>query len=119
MLNLNLIFFFLMRTSHFPTRLNLSDFPVLVGTFGPCQDIKTYPHTYPTASGSQQVISSEWAPVVLLMHVDTLLNLYVFVLATSDEEMSMWVKGLNWLVADTLRSPTPLQIERFVLLTDL
>uniref|UniRef100_A0A7N9ANE7 1-phosphatidylinositol 4,5-bisphosphate phosphodiesterase gamma n=1 Tax=Mastacembelus armatus TaxID=205130 RepID=A0A7N9ANE7_9TELE len=32
--------------------------------------------------------------------------------ATSDEEMTMWVKGLNWLVADTLKSPTPLQIER-------
>uniref|UniRef100_A0AAQ6ALI8 1-phosphatidylinositol 4,5-bisphosphate phosphodiesterase gamma n=1 Tax=Amphiprion ocellaris TaxID=80972 RepID=A0AAQ6ALI8_AMPOC len=31
--------------------------------------------------------------------------------ATSDEEMTMWVKGLNWLVADTLKSPTPLQIE--------
>uniref|UniRef100_A0A671WHJ0 1-phosphatidylinositol 4,5-bisphosphate phosphodiesterase gamma n=1 Tax=Sparus aurata TaxID=8175 RepID=A0A671WHJ0_SPAAU len=34
--------------------------------------------------------------------------------ATSDEEMTMWVKGLNWLVADTLKSPTPLQIERFI-----
>ncbi|KAK7884209.1 hypothetical protein WMY93_027332 [Mugilogobius chulae] len=34
--------------------------------------------------------------------------------ATSDEEMSMWVKGLNWLVADTLKSPTPLQIERWL-----
>lgn len=35
-----------------------------------------------------------------------------FFSATSDEEMTMWVKGLNWLVADTLKSPTPLQIER-------
>uniref|UniRef100_A0A8C4Z820 1-phosphatidylinositol 4,5-bisphosphate phosphodiesterase gamma n=1 Tax=Gadus morhua TaxID=8049 RepID=A0A8C4Z820_GADMO len=34
--------------------------------------------------------------------------------ATSDEEMTMWVKGLNWLVADTLKSPTPLQIERWL-----
>uniref|UniRef100_A0AAR2L935 Phosphoinositide phospholipase C n=1 Tax=Pygocentrus nattereri TaxID=42514 RepID=A0AAR2L935_PYGNA len=34
--------------------------------------------------------------------------------ATSDEEMTMWVKGLTWLVTDTLRSPTPLQIERSV-----
>ncbi|XP_028848883.1 1-phosphatidylinositol 4,5-bisphosphate phosphodiesterase gamma-1 isoform X2 [Denticeps clupeoides] len=34
--------------------------------------------------------------------------------ATSDEEVLMWVKGLNWLVADTLRSPTPLQIERWL-----
>ncbi|MED6241059.1 1-phosphatidylinositol 4,5-bisphosphate phosphodiesterase gamma-1 [Ataeniobius toweri] len=34
--------------------------------------------------------------------------------ATSDEEMSMWVKGLTWLVADTLKSPTPLQIERWL-----
>ncbi|TNN24876.1 1-phosphatidylinositol 4,5-bisphosphate phosphodiesterase gamma-1 [Liparis tanakae] len=32
--------------------------------------------------------------------------------ATSDEEMTMWLKGLNSLLADTLRSPTPLQIER-------
>ncbi|XP_076023300.1 1-phosphatidylinositol 4,5-bisphosphate phosphodiesterase gamma-1 isoform X2 [Genypterus blacodes] len=34
--------------------------------------------------------------------------------ATSDEELTMWVKGLNWLVADTLKSPTPLQIERWL-----
>uniref|UniRef100_A0A8C9XGT1 Phosphoinositide phospholipase C n=1 Tax=Sander lucioperca TaxID=283035 RepID=A0A8C9XGT1_SANLU len=34
--------------------------------------------------------------------------------ATSDEEMTMWVKGLNWLVADTLKAPTPLQIERWL-----
>ncbi|XP_076132550.1 1-phosphatidylinositol 4,5-bisphosphate phosphodiesterase gamma-1 isoform X1 [Alosa pseudoharengus] len=34
--------------------------------------------------------------------------------ATSDEEMLMWVKGLTWLVADTLKSPTPLQIERWL-----
>lgn len=33
--------------------------------------------------------------------------------ATSDEEMTMWVKGLNWLLADTLKSSTPLQIERY------
>ncbi|KAG7265050.1 hypothetical protein CRUP_020177 [Coryphaenoides rupestris] len=33
---------------------------------------------------------------------------------TSDEEMTMWVKGLNWLIADTLKSPTPLQIERWL-----
>ncbi|CAL1605714.1 unnamed protein product [Knipowitschia caucasica] len=34
--------------------------------------------------------------------------------ASTDEEMSMWVKGLNCLVADTLKSPTPLQIERWL-----
>ncbi|XP_011475498.1 1-phosphatidylinositol 4,5-bisphosphate phosphodiesterase gamma-1 [Oryzias latipes] len=34
--------------------------------------------------------------------------------ATSDEEMTMWVKGLNWLLADTLKSSTPLQIERWL-----
>uniref|UniRef100_A0A3P9PZG1 1-phosphatidylinositol 4,5-bisphosphate phosphodiesterase gamma n=1 Tax=Poecilia reticulata TaxID=8081 RepID=A0A3P9PZG1_POERE len=34
--------------------------------------------------------------------------------ATSDEEMSMWVKGLKWLRDDTLKSPTPLQIERWL-----
>lgn len=38
--------------------------------------------------------------------------LFMNLIATSDEEMTMWVKGLNWLVADTLKSPTPLQIER-------
>ena len=32
--------------------------------------------------------------------------------ATSEDEVNMWIKGLNWLVADTLRAPTPLQIER-------
>ncbi|XP_063064725.1 1-phosphatidylinositol 4,5-bisphosphate phosphodiesterase gamma-1 isoform X2 [Engraulis encrasicolus] len=34
--------------------------------------------------------------------------------ATSDEEMQMWLKGLSWLVADTMKSPTPLQIERWL-----
>ncbi|XP_066558513.1 1-phosphatidylinositol 4,5-bisphosphate phosphodiesterase gamma-1 [Amia ocellicauda] len=34
--------------------------------------------------------------------------------ATSDEEMMMWVKGLTWLVADTVKSSTPLQIERWL-----
>lgn len=32
--------------------------------------------------------------------------------ATSEDEVSMWIKGLNWLVADTLKAATPLQIER-------
>ncbi|XP_034978886.1 1-phosphatidylinositol 4,5-bisphosphate phosphodiesterase gamma-1 isoform X1 [Zootoca vivipara] len=34
--------------------------------------------------------------------------------ATSEEEVSMWIKGLNWLVADTLKAATPLQIERWL-----
>lgn len=34
--------------------------------------------------------------------------------ATSDEEMVMWVKGLTWLMSDTLSSSTPLQIERWL-----
>uniref|UniRef100_A0A8C9W5J7 Phosphoinositide phospholipase C n=1 Tax=Scleropages formosus TaxID=113540 RepID=A0A8C9W5J7_SCLFO len=34
--------------------------------------------------------------------------------AMSDEEMSMWVKGLDWLVEDTLGSSTPLQVERWL-----
>uniref|UniRef100_A0A4W4FQ13 1-phosphatidylinositol 4,5-bisphosphate phosphodiesterase gamma n=1 Tax=Electrophorus electricus TaxID=8005 RepID=A0A4W4FQ13_ELEEL len=34
--------------------------------------------------------------------------------ATSDEEMTMWVRGLTWLVTDTVSSPTPLQIERWL-----
>ncbi|KAL7985515.1 hypothetical protein Chor_004085 [Crotalus horridus] len=32
--------------------------------------------------------------------------------ATSEDEVNMWIKGLNWLVADTLKAATPLQIER-------
>lgn len=36
----------------------------------------------------------------------------IFATATSDEEMTMWVQGLTSLVTDTLKSPTPLQIER-------
>lgn len=34
--------------------------------------------------------------------------------ATSEEEMSMWITGLNWLLTDTVKSPTPLQIERWL-----
>ncbi|XP_029467242.1 1-phosphatidylinositol 4,5-bisphosphate phosphodiesterase gamma-1 isoform X2 [Rhinatrema bivittatum] len=34
--------------------------------------------------------------------------------ATSEDEVSMWIKGLNWLVVDTLKSATPLQIERWL-----
>ncbi|XP_039207296.1 1-phosphatidylinositol 4,5-bisphosphate phosphodiesterase gamma-1 isoform X1 [Crotalus tigris] len=34
--------------------------------------------------------------------------------ATSEDEVNMWVKGLNWLVADTLKAATPLQIERWL-----
>ncbi|XP_063816320.1 1-phosphatidylinositol 4,5-bisphosphate phosphodiesterase gamma-1 isoform X1 [Pseudophryne corroboree] len=34
--------------------------------------------------------------------------------ATSDEEVNMWIKGLNWLLQDTLQAPTPLQIERWL-----
>lgn len=34
--------------------------------------------------------------------------------ATSEDEVNMWIKGLNWLVMDTLNAPTPLQIERWL-----
>lgn len=34
--------------------------------------------------------------------------------AMSEDEVSMWIKGLNWLVADTLKATTPLQIERWL-----
>ncbi|XP_044153895.1 1-phosphatidylinositol 4,5-bisphosphate phosphodiesterase gamma-1 isoform X1 [Bufo gargarizans] len=34
--------------------------------------------------------------------------------ATSEEEVSMWMKGLSWLLQDTLQAPTPLQIERWL-----
>lgn len=49
---------------------------------------------------------------MLELHFDYHFVKIFFSQATSDEEMTMWVKGLNWLVADTLKSPTPLQIER-------
>ncbi|KAM3922485.1 1-phosphatidylinositol 4,5-bisphosphate phosphodiesterase gamma-1 isoform 2-T2 [Leptodactylus fuscus] len=34
--------------------------------------------------------------------------------ATSEEEVNMWIKGLNWLLQDTLQATTPLQIERWL-----
>uniref|UniRef100_A0A7M4F364 1-phosphatidylinositol 4,5-bisphosphate phosphodiesterase gamma n=1 Tax=Crocodylus porosus TaxID=8502 RepID=A0A7M4F364_CROPO len=34
--------------------------------------------------------------------------------ATSEDEVNMWIKGLTWLVADTLKATTPLQIERWL-----
>ncbi|XP_069740315.1 1-phosphatidylinositol 4,5-bisphosphate phosphodiesterase gamma-1 [Narcine bancroftii] len=36
------------------------------------------------------------------------------VAATSEEEMNMWITGLNWLLMDTVKSSTPLQIERWL-----
>uniref|UniRef100_A0A8I3WB02 1-phosphatidylinositol 4,5-bisphosphate phosphodiesterase gamma n=1 Tax=Callithrix jacchus TaxID=9483 RepID=A0A8I3WB02_CALJA len=34
--------------------------------------------------------------------------------ATSEDEVNMWIKGLTWLMEDTLQAPTPLQIERWL-----
>uniref|UniRef100_A0A8D2Q4N1 1-phosphatidylinositol 4,5-bisphosphate phosphodiesterase gamma n=1 Tax=Varanus komodoensis TaxID=61221 RepID=A0A8D2Q4N1_VARKO len=34
--------------------------------------------------------------------------------ATSEDEVNMWIKGLNWLVEDTLKAATPLQVERWL-----
>ncbi|XP_044940135.1 1-phosphatidylinositol 4,5-bisphosphate phosphodiesterase gamma-1 isoform X2 [Mustela putorius furo] len=34
--------------------------------------------------------------------------------ATSEDEVNMWVKGLTWLMEDTLQAATPLQIERWL-----
>ncbi|XP_074148737.1 1-phosphatidylinositol 4,5-bisphosphate phosphodiesterase gamma-1 isoform X1 [Sminthopsis crassicaudata] len=34
--------------------------------------------------------------------------------ATSEDEVNMWIKGLNWLVTDTIQAATPLQIERWL-----
>ncbi|XP_014701433.2 1-phosphatidylinositol 4,5-bisphosphate phosphodiesterase gamma-1 isoform X1 [Equus asinus] len=34
--------------------------------------------------------------------------------ATSEEEVNMWIKGLTWLMEDTLQAATPLQIERWL-----
>uniref|UniRef100_A0A8C0W7X3 1-phosphatidylinositol 4,5-bisphosphate phosphodiesterase gamma n=1 Tax=Castor canadensis TaxID=51338 RepID=A0A8C0W7X3_CASCN len=33
--------------------------------------------------------------------------------ATSEDEVNMWIKGLTWLMEDTLQAATPLQIERY------
>uniref|UniRef100_A0A3B4XXC3 Phosphoinositide phospholipase C n=1 Tax=Seriola lalandi dorsalis TaxID=1841481 RepID=A0A3B4XXC3_SERLL len=34
--------------------------------------------------------------------------------AFSEEEVNMWITGLNWLMADTQRAPAPQQIDRWV-----
>uniref|UniRef100_A0A8C5XQ82 Phosphoinositide phospholipase C n=1 Tax=Microcebus murinus TaxID=30608 RepID=A0A8C5XQ82_MICMU len=34
--------------------------------------------------------------------------------ATSEDEVNMWIKGLSWLMEDTLQAATPLQIERWL-----
>ncbi|XP_058034768.1 1-phosphatidylinositol 4,5-bisphosphate phosphodiesterase gamma-1-like isoform X5 [Ahaetulla prasina] len=36
------------------------------------------------------------------------------VAAFCEDDVTLWVAGLNWLVTDTQRSPTPLQIERWL-----
>uniref|UniRef100_A0A669DQ88 1-phosphatidylinositol 4,5-bisphosphate phosphodiesterase gamma n=1 Tax=Oreochromis niloticus TaxID=8128 RepID=A0A669DQ88_ORENI len=38
------------------------------------------------------------------------------VAAFSEEEVNMWITGLNWLMMDTQRAPAPQQIDRFVCL---
>ena len=37
--------------------------------------------------------------------------LFVFA-AFSEEEVNMWITGLNWLMIDTQRAPAPQQIDR-------
>lgn len=37
---------------------------------------------------------------------------YPSLIATSEDEVNMWIKGLTWLTEDTLQAATPLQIER-------
>ncbi|XP_015263416.1 PREDICTED: 1-phosphatidylinositol 4,5-bisphosphate phosphodiesterase gamma-1-like, partial [Gekko japonicus] len=34
--------------------------------------------------------------------------------AFSEDDVNLWIAGLNWLVTDTQRAPTPLQIERWL-----
>ncbi|XP_043923269.1 1-phosphatidylinositol 4,5-bisphosphate phosphodiesterase gamma-1-like [Protopterus annectens] len=36
------------------------------------------------------------------------------VAAYCEEDVNLWINGLNWLVADTVKSPTPLQVERWL-----
>lgn len=38
--------------------------------------------------------------------------LHPLLTATSEDEVNMWIKGLTWLMEDTLQAATPLQIER-------
>lgn len=40
------------------------------------------------------------------------LTVHPLLTATSEEEVNMWIKGLTWLMEDTLQAATPLQIER-------
>uniref|UniRef100_H3A2I8 Phosphoinositide phospholipase C n=1 Tax=Latimeria chalumnae TaxID=7897 RepID=H3A2I8_LATCH len=34
--------------------------------------------------------------------------------AFGEEDVNLWINGLNWLVTDTQKSPTPIQIERWL-----
>lgn len=40
----------------------------------------------------------------------------VFFAAFSEEEVNMWITGLNWLMTDTQKAPAPQQIDRCVIM---
>ena len=61
-----------------------------------------------------------WLAMKLLHQVDRRLlqtfTTLVLITAASKAEYDMWVKGLEILVQDTVKSSYPLQVERFVVL---
>lgn len=40
--------------------------------------------------------------------------LFIFILALSEKECELWIKGLRYLVQDTINAPYPLQVERWL-----
>lgn len=40
--------------------------------------------------------------------------LLIFISALSEKECELWIKGLRYLVQDTITAPYPLQVERWL-----
>lgn len=40
--------------------------------------------------------------------------LFIFISALSEKECELWIKGLRYLVQDTITAPYPLQVERWL-----
>lgn len=65
----------------------------------------------PRAGGGGVVKKSTcWS--LALCQMCPLFSCSVLLTATSEDEVNMWIKGLTWLMEDTLQAATPLQIER-------
>lgn len=41
-------------------------------------------------------------------------NIYTYLSALSEKECELWIKGLRYLVQDTINAPYPLQVERWL-----